>query len=321
MRKSFRFVQAQDGAGSADVPRHAIIAKDLVGLGSGNCGIERNREGAHMDLKTLLDTPPWDWPEDAGRTFWRILTDPRSKESDRLVAAELAGDFTVINDELADTLVTVASSAREPEPLRAQAAISLGPALEQADIDGFEDPDDVPITEHTFLTIQESLEKLYLGKSTPKEVRRRSLEASVRAPQTWHQRAIEQAYSSGDKEWMLTAVFAMRWVRGFDDQILAALKSSDLEIKYQAVVAAGNWGLDAAWSPIVELLSDAHCPKHFLLAAIGAVGSIRPDEAPEILVDLANSDDEEIAEAVEEAVALAGVASDEDDSEEDEWVH
>ncbi len=274
-----------------------------------------------MDLKTLLDTPPWDWPEDAGRTFWRILTDPRSKESDRLVAAELAGDFTVINDELADTLVTVASSAREPEPLRAQAAISLGPVLEQADIDGFEDPDDVPITEHTFLTIQESLEKLYLGKSTPKEVRRRSLEASVRAPQTWHQRAIEQAYSSGDKEWMLTAVFAMRWVRGFDDQILAALKSSDLEIKYQAVVAAGNWGMDAAWSPIVDLLSDAHCPKHILLAAIGAVGSIRPDEAPEILVDLANSDDEEIAEAVEEAVALAGVASDEDDSEEDEWVH
>ncbi|HWZ77470.1 MAG TPA: HEAT repeat domain-containing protein, partial [Candidatus Sulfotelmatobacter sp.] len=128
-------------------------------------------------------------------------------------------------------------------------------------------------------------------------------------------------YSSGDKEWMLTAVFAMRWVRGFDDQILAALKSSDLEIKYQAVIAAGNWGLDAAWSPIVQLLNDAHCPKYFLLAAIGAVGSIRPNEAPEILVDLANSDDEEIAEAVEEAVAPADVASDEEDSEEDEWIH
>jgi HEAT repeat protein len=143
----------------------------------------------------------------------------------------------------------------------------------------------------------------------------------VRAPQLWHQGAIERAYSSGDKEWMLTAVFAMRWVRGFDDQILAALKSSDLEIKYEAVIAAGNWGLDAAWSPIVELLNDAHCSKPFLLAAIGAVGSIRPEEAPEILVDLANSDDEEIAEAVEEAVATADVALDEEDSEEDERVH
>src|ERR1700719_938530 len=64
-------------AGSADLPGYTII--ELAELGSGNCGIERNREGAHMDLKTLLDTPPWDWPGDAGRTFWRILTDPRSK--------------------------------------------------------------------------------------------------------------------------------------------------------------------------------------------------------------------------------------------------
>ena len=53
-----------------------------------------------MDLKTLLDTPPWDWPTDAGRMFRKILIDQRADESDRLVAAELAGDFTVINDDL-----------------------------------------------------------------------------------------------------------------------------------------------------------------------------------------------------------------------------
>jgi HEAT repeat protein len=270
-----------------------------------------------MDLKSLLHTPPWDWPADAGKTFWRILIDPRAKQSDRLVAAQLAGDFTVINDELADTLLTIASSTEEPEKLRARAAISLGPALEQADTDGFEDPDDVPITELTFRTIQESLEKLYLANSTPKEVRRRILEASVRAPQIWHQGAIRQAYSSGDKEWMLTAVFAMRWVRGFDDQILKALKSDDPEIKYQAVIAAGNWGLDGAWSPIVELLNDGHSPKALLLAAIDAVGSIRRDEAQEILVDLADSDDEEIAQAVEEALAQPDIDLDEEDGEPD----
>ena len=274
-----------------------------------------------MDLKTLLDTPPWDWPRDAGRTFWRILVDQRANESDRLVAAELAGDFTVINDDLADTLLTIAGSADEPEQLRARATISLGPVLEQADTDGFEDPDDVPITERTFRNIQDSLEKLYRDTSTPKEVRRRSLEASVRAPQTWHQDSIRHAYSSGDKEWMLTAVFSMRWVRGFDDQILLALKSGDPEIQYEAVNAAGNWELDAAWSHIVELLNDAHSPKPLLLAAIGAVGSIRPAEAREILVDLADSDDEEIAEAIAEAMAAAKVPIDEDDDEEDEWVN
>ena len=274
-----------------------------------------------MDLKTLLDTPPWDWPRDAGRMFWRILVDQRANETDRLVAAELAGDLTVINDDLVATLLTIAGSADEPEQLRARATISLGPVLEQADTDGFEDSDDVPITERTFHNIQDSLEKLYRDDSTPKEVRRRSLEASVRAPQTWHQDAIRHAYSSGDKEWMLTAVFSMRWVRGFDDQIMLALKSGDPEIQYEAVNAAGNWELDAAWSDIVELLNDAHSPKPLLLAAIGAVGSIRPAEAREILVDLADSDDEEIAEAIDEAMASAKVSTDEEDDEEDEWVN
>src|SRR5260370_19398326 len=140
--------------------------------------------------------------------------DQRADESDRVVAAELAGDFTVIDDDLVDTLLTVVRSADEPDQLRAKATISLGPVLEQADMDGFDDPDDVPITERTFRNIQDSLEKIYLDNSTPQEVRRRILEASVRAPETWHQDAIRYAYSSGDKEWMLTAVFSMRWVRG-----------------------------------------------------------------------------------------------------------
>jgi hypothetical protein len=55
------------------------------------------------------------------------------------------------------------------QQLRAKAAISLGPVLEQAETDGFEDPDDVPITERTFRNIQDSLEKIYLDNSTPKE--------------------------------------------------------------------------------------------------------------------------------------------------------
>jgi hypothetical protein len=253
--------------------------------------------------------------------FQKILVDQRATESDRLVAAELAGDLTVINDNLADTLLTVVCSTDEPQQLRARAAISLGPVLELAETDGFEDPDDVPITERAFHNIQDSLEKVYCDNSTPKEVRRRSLEASVRAAKTWHQDAIRSAYSSGDKEWMLTAVFSMRWVRGFDDQILLALKNDDPAIRYEAVIAAGNWGLDAAWSHIVDLINVAHSPKPLLLAAIGAVGSIRPSEARKTLVHLADSDDEEVAEAVDEAMAAADVPSDEEDDEEDKWVN
>src|SRR5713226_5805123 len=116
--------------------------------------------------------------------------DQRAQESDRLIAAQLAGDVTVINDDLADCLLAVVGSANEPEQLRAKAAISLGPVLEQAATDGFEDAEDVPITERAFRNIRDSLQKLYRDARIPKEVRRRILEASVRAPETWHQDAI-----------------------------------------------------------------------------------------------------------------------------------
>jgi len=276
-----------------------------------------------MDLKTLQDTPPWDWPRDAGKKFQEILTGPQANETDRLIAARLAGDLTVINDELADALTAIIRRPDEPEQLRAAAAIALGPVLEQADTFEFEDPDDVPITEHTFRNIRDWLHKLHFDHSIPKEIRRRILESSVRAPEEWHQAAIRAAYSSRDKEWILTAVFSMRWVRGFDDQILEALNCGDAEIQYEAIQAAGAWGLAAAWSHIFALVRDAATPKSLLLAAIDAVSSIRPVEARSVLADLADSDDEEIAEAVDEAIGMGETVPDEEDDEEvgSEWIN
>jgi len=69
-------------------------------------------------------------------------------------------------------------------------------------------------------------------------------------------------------------------------------------------------------------VQDARSPKHLLLAAIGAVGSIRPAEAGAILVDLVDSEDEEIVEAAEEAMMMAEIPLDEEDEErEGEWMN
>ncbi len=201
------------------------------------------RMSDRTDLKVLLDTPPWDWPSDAAETFQQILTDKQAKEADRLIAVELAGDYTVINDTLAVTLLNVIGSADQSTEMRARAAISLGSALEGADEDGFDEPDDVPISESMASKIQGTLHQLYLDQGIPKEVRRKIFEASVRSPLDWHKDAIRKAYSSGDRDWKLTAVFAMGWIRGFDKQILEALENSDPEIHLEAVEAAGNWEL------------------------------------------------------------------------------
>ncbi len=270
-----------------------------------------------MDLKILEETPPWDWPEGTNKFFLDILRNKQAEETDRLLAAELTGDITVINDELVDILLLILQNGNESEKLRSKAVISLGPVLEYADTDGFEDPDDVPITESTFRRIQESFRKLYMDAEVPNEVRRRILEASVRAPQDWHQDAVRAAYSSDDEDWKLTAVFSMRWIRSFNKQILEALGSDNEEIHYQAVCAAGNWEVDAAWSHISGLVSSKETDKPLLLTAIDAVASIRPREAGVVLIGLTDSDDEDIVEAAYEAMAMTEVLSDEPFNEEE----
>jgi len=271
-----------------------------------------------MDLKTLKDTPPWDWPESAGKMILDTLRDNQAREPDRLLAADLAGDYAVINEALAQTLLSIMRSGDEAEELRSKAAISLGPVLEHSDTYGFQDPNDILIPEELFLQIQESLHKLYMDDEVPKEVRRLILEASVRAPQDWHQDAVRAAYSSDDESWKLTAVFCMRFIRGFDTQILEALNSKNPDIHYQAVCAAGNWELDAAWPHIATLITPHETDKPLLLAAIDASVKIHPQEASEILSVLSDSNDEDIVEAVDEALILAGYTLEDEDYDEDD---
>jgi hypothetical protein len=271
-----------------------------------------------MDLKALKDTPPWDWPEGTAEKLVSILRDEQAAKPDRVLATEMAGDFTVVNDELVDALLAVLRSGDESEGVRARAAISLGPILEYADTEGFDDAGEVPISEPTFRRIQESLRELYLDAQILREVRRRILEASVRAPQDWHQNAVRAAYASDDEAWRLTAVFCMRFVRGFDEQIVEELHNRNPDIHLEAVLAAGNWGVEAAWPHVAALINSGGTPKPLLLAAIEAVPSIRPQEASEVLAGLTESDDEDIVEAVHEALAMTEEPLGEDEDDEDD---
>ena len=271
-----------------------------------------------MDLKTLKDTPPWDWPDGTAKILVGILRDEQAAEPDRVLATELAGDFTVVNDELVDALLALLRSSDESERVRARAAISLGPVLEHADTEGFENGDEAPISERTFQRIQKSLRELYFDAGIPKEVQRRILEASVRAPQDWHQDTVRAAYSGDDDAWKLTAVFCMRFVCGFDEQIREALDNENPDIHCEAVLAAGAWGVEAAWPHVAALVTSDETPKALLLAAIEAVPSIRPQEAEELLREPMDSDDEDIVEAAYEALAMAEGPSDSDEDDEDD---
>jgi len=111
-------------------------------------------------------------------------------------------------------------------------------------------------------------------------------------------------------------------IRGFNEQILETLKSENQDIYYEAVCAAGNWEVDAAWSHITPLITSKNTEKYLLLAAIKAVAGIRPQEAAQILIDLTQSEDEDIVEAASEAIEMAEMLSDlKDDDISDEFLH
>ena len=274
-----------------------------------------------MNIKALMDIPPWEWPPNADSIILEVLLAAQAADSDRLVAAELAGDATVVNDELADALLSVLGNGSEPDDLRGQAAIALGPALEYASIEDFEDPEDVPITESMFNRIQENLYQLFMDDRVPKLVRRRILEASVRAPQDWHQNAVRDAYNGEDQAWKLTAVFCMQYLRGFDKQILESLSSKNPDILYEAVCGAGNWEIDAAWTHVSALVTSEKSEKDLLLAAIESAALIRPRQASEILGHLLDSEDEDIADAAYEALGMADGLWDLDDDEDAPTLH
>jgi hypothetical protein len=122
-----------------------------------------------MDLKALKDTPPWDWPAGTAEKLVNVLRDEQAIESDRLLATDMAGDFTVVNDELVEALLSILRNSEESKQVRARGAISLGPILEYAETEGFDDASDVPISRRTFQGIRESLHQLYGTRTFPRK--------------------------------------------------------------------------------------------------------------------------------------------------------
>jgi hypothetical protein len=272
-----------------------------------------------MDIHKLYDLPPWEWPENVESTIIELLQNAQADTEARLLAAELAGDYTNMNDSLADALLTVAVKATESIELRGAAVIALGGALEHAYTMGFEDEDDILLTENGFHHVISTLHQLFLDEDVPDDVRRRVLEASVRAPQDWHDEAVRQAWHRGGR-WRLTAIFCMRFICGFDQEILEALEDDHPRIRYHAVCAAGVWEVDEAWSQIFDLLTSDDTDKELRLAAIDAVASIRPVEAADILNELTASEDDDIVDAAYEALAMAGIIAElEEEDDDDDW--
>ena len=85
-----------------------------------------------MDLRALKESPPRDWPVDIRKNLLDILRDDHASETDLLLAAELAGHSSIMNDALKDALRSILQNSSKSERVRSTAAISLRPVDESA---------------------------------------------------------------------------------------------------------------------------------------------------------------------------------------------
>ncbi|MBI4909899.1 MAG: hypothetical protein HY820_40145 [Acidobacteria bacterium] len=256
------------------------------------------------DINLLKETPPWEWPPAAKNIIAGTLKDKSQPEADRALAATFAGELVVMDDDLADLLLASLNDPSDPLEVRSAAAIAFGPALEVIETDGFdEDPySEPPVTKPVFERIQQALRAIHDDSTLSTELRRRALEASVRQEQEWHPSAIRAALKSADELWQVTAVFCMRYVPGFEEEILTSLNSTNTKILAEAVLSAGQRAIQEAWPRISALLSSKKTDRHVLLSAISAAAYMENEDVGELLEAFSQSSDAEIAEVAEEAL-------------------
>lgn len=236
----------------------------------------------------------------------------------------------MVDDQLARELLRFARDGELGGEERGRALIMLGPALEECSLE--EAPDgsleappagtegwwELPLSSAGYRQVTEDLRRIYHDASLPKLVRRRALEAAVRAPRDWHREAAATAWRSGDAEWRVTAVFAMGFLEGFEDEIGEAFEGEDAGIRREAMLAAGRGpGAEVLADDLLKVAADTGAPRDDRLAAIEALAEGQPDGAFEVLDELTGDPDREVAEAAEAALEEVSLWGDLDDFEGD----
>ncbi|HEY9077252.1 MAG TPA: HEAT repeat domain-containing protein [Anaerolineaceae bacterium] len=186
-------------------------------------------------------------------------------------------------------------SAKE-ETLAATAASALGNYVYLGEVE--------ELPQSKYEMVIEGLFDIY-NSTAPKLVRRRALESLGFANLDEVKEAIQVAYESGDKEWVISALYAMG--RSLDDiwnpAILLNLKNKDSEIRFEAIRAAGEMELNAARPDLMMLLKDRELDKEIRFITIWALSRIGGEGVRELLELLSRQvEDDEEAEILDDAL-------------------
>lgn len=183
----------------------------------------------------------------------------------------------------------------DPEgPVRAAAAAALGQFVYKGELE------ELPTN-----TLQDLEDRLFyiVSRDTDAQVRQRTLESLSYSSREELPPLIEKAFSSGDSDWMATALIAMgrsmdkRW----QDEVLSMLDSKVPVLRAEAARAAGEMELSQSVTNLVDLTEDAD--EDVRMAAIWSLSQIGGDKARRTLEGLLReSRDDEEADFLETAL-------------------
>jgi HEAT repeat protein len=261
-------------------------------------------------LATLDPDFSYEWSASDCRLVVASLASEDTEE--RRLAASLASALDP--EEVAPELLRLFRTDPDTE-VRAAAAIAVGPMLEESDT--AIDEDDMPVEGALVDQWRSALRTVHDDPSEPDLVRRRALEAAVRAPDSWMGPAARRALTSTDPQWRMTGVFAAAHIAGLESLIVASLEDADPEVRIEAVRAAARGGVEEATSRLCEWARSRDTERELRHESIVALAHLPGTQSAEVLERLTGDRDKEVAElaqlSLEEHELWASVLGDEEE--------
>jgi HEAT repeat protein len=301
---AIRFEDVIRDLASDEVPITKGIVRRLSDLGEperqalvrawGGISVER-RHKILREIATLSET---DFDTDFSAVTYLALTDLH----DDLREAAIEASWMDESVEMLNRLLPMATTDSSPA-VRAAAVGALGRFILQAELGKFS-PMQARQAERVAL-------KLYNNRNEDVRVRCRALEAIANSSRAEVIGMIEESYRDGDSRLRAAALYAMgktcdkRWASA----VLHELSSDDPAIRFEALRAAGELGLEEAVPLIGKLVIDAD--RQTLEMAIWSLGEIGSGESRRVLEELfkyaEEIEDDSLIEQIEDALASASL--------------
>jgi HEAT repeat protein len=186
--------------------------------------------------------------------------------------------------------------------VREEAALALGRFVLQCEFGGLPD--------RYFRQVEQALHRTIDDEGQELEVRGRALEAIGACSLPWVREAIDRAYRSNNHCLRVSGIHAMG--RNCDPSwwpiLFEELKSDDPEMRYEAALACGSLGEEAAVPHLAPLLEDEDIEvREVTIAALGEIGG---RQARVVLLRYLEDPSRSMREAVQEALSLVDFAED-----------